>query len=201
MPLRGREHPEVRQMGVSADLRRQSRPRCPRQVARHRQSGAPEEGEGRGCHPPVADRQQFGDPRHVLLRQQGERVGPLGADGELGMAGPRYLRPRRLPSCHSLVACQRRSRCRCRRGRRRLPLPRRRGRAGHRLLLDVDRARPSPLGGGSSADRARGRAEAVVPPTRPCERLRPSRRRRRRRAASLPARWRGWWRSGSPRSP
>ena len=47
------------------------------QVGRHDQRGAAVEGERRGQHPAVADRDQVGYPAHRLLFQQRDRIGAV----------------------------------------------------------------------------------------------------------------------------
>jgi len=74
-------------MRVAAQLSREPGARQPRQVCRHDQRAAAEEGERRRQHPPVADRDQLGHPRECLLLQQRDRVAAR-VEVDLGVRGP-----------------------------------------------------------------------------------------------------------------
>ena len=72
-----REQPEVHQVRVTAELRREPRHGRRRQVGGHDRGRASVEGERRGGHPPVAKRHEIGHPRRRLLLEDGDRVGAL----------------------------------------------------------------------------------------------------------------------------
>ena len=74
LPLRGGEHPEVRQVGVAADLGVQARAWGRGEVGRHDQRRTPVEGERRDHHPSVAEGDQLGHPGRALLLEQRDRV-------------------------------------------------------------------------------------------------------------------------------
>ena len=76
-PLRGGEHPEVRQVRVPAQLAGQPRGRGAGQVGGHDLRRAPVEGERGHHHPAVPDRDQVRLPGGVLLLQQRDRVRPV----------------------------------------------------------------------------------------------------------------------------
>ena len=85
------------------------RPRGRRQVGGHDQRGAAVEGERRGEHPPVADRDELGNPARGLLLEQRDRVGPVGRRlparrGSTSAPGSRASFPRATRS--STVRCR-----------------------------------------------------------------------------------------------
>ena len=106
LPLRRGEHPEVRQVRVTADLGVQAGAGGGRQVGGHDQRGAPIERERRHQHPAVTDGNQLRHPGYRLLLEQRDRVGPV--DGRLptAMAGPGNLVTRRLPPGNTLPRSQ-----------------------------------------------------------------------------------------------
>ena len=106
LPLGGGEHPEVRQVRVTADLDVQTGAGGGGQVGGHDQRGAPVERERRHQHPAVTDGNQLGDPAYRLLLEQPDRVGSV--DGRLpaAMAGPGNLVTRRLPPGDALLGSQ-----------------------------------------------------------------------------------------------
>ena len=77
LALGRREHAEVRQVRVAAELDHDVGPRGVRQVGGHEQRGATEERERRHEHAAVADRDEFGDPARGLLLQQRDGVGSV----------------------------------------------------------------------------------------------------------------------------
>ena len=77
LPLGGREHAEVRQMGVAAELNLQAGPGRVLQVGGHDLGRAAVEGERRDQHPPVAHRHQVGLTGRILLLEQRDRVGAI----------------------------------------------------------------------------------------------------------------------------
>ena len=91
-----REGAEVGEVGVAAGLHPQPRDRGPRQVGRHHRGGAAEEGEGRGRHPPVADRHQVGDAGLRLALEDRDRILAIGRRLEAGVARAPSRRARRL---------------------------------------------------------------------------------------------------------
>ena len=68
------EAPEVREVGVTAELCVQARARVGAEVCGHDLRRAAVERERRDEHPPVADRDELGNARGVLLLEQRERV-------------------------------------------------------------------------------------------------------------------------------
>ena len=96
LPLGRGEHPEVRQVRVTAELDGQARAGRGGQVGGHDQRGAAVERERRDQHPAVADRHQLGDPLVRLLLEQRDRVGAVAAGSHRrGCAGE----PRCAPPC------------------------------------------------------------------------------------------------------
>jgi hypothetical protein len=67
LPLGRREHAEVRQVRVAAELNGDPRRRGWSEIGRHDQRRAPEKRERRGQHSPVSDRNELGDPVLPLL--------------------------------------------------------------------------------------------------------------------------------------
>ena len=94
-PLGRCEPPEVRQVGVAAELHVQPRRRCATQVGGHDLGRPPIERERRSPHPAVADRDQVGFAGEVLRFQQAHRVGTVTGRGPSGMARQRRPFPRR----------------------------------------------------------------------------------------------------------
>ena len=76
-PLRRSEHPEVRQMGVTAQLDFQAGGRRVLQVGGHDLGRAPIERERRHHHPAMANRDQVRFPGQVLGLQERHRVGAV----------------------------------------------------------------------------------------------------------------------------
>ncbi len=93
-PVGRREAAEVVDVGVAADLDHEARVRRRGEVGRHHRGGAAVEGEGRGGHPPVADRQQLGDPRLGLAAEDRDRVLAVGGGRPVGVRGARRRRSR-----------------------------------------------------------------------------------------------------------
>ncbi len=91
------EGAEVGEVGVAACLHPQPGDRRRGEVGRHHRGGAAEEGEGRGRHPPVADRDQLGDARARLGLEDLDRVGPAGGRLPRRVGGAGSIRARRLP--------------------------------------------------------------------------------------------------------
>ena len=83
------EGTEVREVGVAAELDLQTRPRLARQVGRHEVGGTAVERERGHEHPPVADRDQLGHPRRVLLAEQLDRIAPAGGRPPVAVCGSR----------------------------------------------------------------------------------------------------------------
>ncbi len=101
--LRRGEATEVREVGVAAELHLDPRARGPGQIGGHHVGGPAEEGERRGDHPPVADRDQLGHARRGLLLQQRDRIGAVGPRLPLGVARAGRLRARRSATCGALL--------------------------------------------------------------------------------------------------
>ncbi len=80
------ERAEIGEVGVSAHLGVQTGARRGRQVGGHDQRRPAEERERRDEHAPVADRDELLHPRPRLLLEQRDRVGPIGAGSEGGVA-------------------------------------------------------------------------------------------------------------------
>ena len=97
-----REHTEVHEVRVAAQLRREPRAGRVGQVAGHDQRRAPIEGERRDQHPPVPDRHEL----RALASRPGSPAVPPGQAGcarrEAGVARPRHLGPRGLAPSHPL---------------------------------------------------------------------------------------------------
>ena len=74
-PVRGRVHPEVREVRVAAQLHVQPRPRHAREIRGHDVRRPAIERERRDQHPPVPDRHELLHPRLRLLLEQLDRVG------------------------------------------------------------------------------------------------------------------------------
>ena len=74
--LRGREHPEVRQVGIAAQLRAETRGRRVIEVRGHDLRRTAVEGERRDHHSAMPDRHQIRLSGEVLLLEQGNRIGP-----------------------------------------------------------------------------------------------------------------------------
>jgi hypothetical protein len=106
LPLGGGEHPEVRQVRVTADLDVQAGAGGGGQVRGHDQRGAPVKRERRYQHPAVTDRNQLGDAGYGLLLGQPDRVGSVGGRLPAAMAGPGNLITRRLSPRHTLPRSQ-----------------------------------------------------------------------------------------------
>ena len=84
--------PKLDQMGVAAQLDLE-RGGLGGQIGGHHRGGPPEEGEGRGGHPAVADRDQVGEPGGGLEGQDLQWIGPVGGGLPVAVAGPGH-RPR-----------------------------------------------------------------------------------------------------------
>jgi hypothetical protein len=95
-PVSRAEDAEIGQVGVTARLHRQPGHRSLRQVTGHRQGRPPEVAERGSHHPAVPDGHELGNPRHLLLFQQGDGVRPVSRRVEHRMALPRHLGPGRL---------------------------------------------------------------------------------------------------------
>ncbi len=95
-PVGGGEGAEVGEVGIAAGLHAQARDRGPRQVGSHHRGGAAVEGERRGRHSPVADRDQLRDPRARLPLEDLDRVLAVLGRAPAGVAGARRARTRRL---------------------------------------------------------------------------------------------------------
>ena len=123
LPLRRAEQAEIRQVGVTAQLHGDPAYRGGRQVGRHDQRGATVEGERRGQHPAVADRDQVGYPARRLLFQQRDRIGAVRSGFPSSVTRPWCLLARGQAPGDSLVDGQvpappRRRERSCRFGRR-----------------------------------------------------------------------------------
>ena len=102
-PLRGREHSEVHQVGVTTDLCDDPRTRCAGEVGRHDERGSPIERERRHEHAAIADRDQLRHPAHGLLLQQRHRVRSVRSGREACMARSGHLASRCLAPRHALL--------------------------------------------------------------------------------------------------
>ena len=103
-PLGRREHAEVREMRVAAELDLETRRRRVLQVGGHDLRRAAVERERRDHHPPVADRHEIGLAGGVLLLEQRDRVGP--ARSWLSIRRAPTVRPARarcLADSHSIL--------------------------------------------------------------------------------------------------
>jgi hypothetical protein len=96
-PVRRREHTEVRQVRVAAQLHLQIGSRHVLEIGRHQLRGAPEERERRHEHAPVADRHELGDARQRLLLELLDRIAARGRRLPLAVHAPSDLRPPGLP--------------------------------------------------------------------------------------------------------
>ena len=103
LALGGAEQTEVRQVSVAAELHRDPRPRGGRQIGRHDQRGAPVERERRHQHPPVPDRDKFGDAGRGLLLEQLDGVGAVRPRLQSACAGSRSRRPGLLATRSALL--------------------------------------------------------------------------------------------------
>ena len=83
--LRRAEHPEVRQVRVTAQLHIEPRRGAPVEVCRHDLRGAPVERERRCHHPAVPHRDQVGVAPGVLFLEQVDGVLPAGIRRPAGM--------------------------------------------------------------------------------------------------------------------
>ena len=97
--LRRREHAEVRQVRVTAQLDVEPGGGGPREVGGHDLGRAPVEREGRDHHPAVTNRHQVLLAGGVLLLEQSHGVGTLGRRRPAFVAGSRRLRAGFLPPC------------------------------------------------------------------------------------------------------
>ncbi len=99
-PVGGGEGAEVGEVGVAAGLHPQARVGGLGEVHRHDRRGAAEEGEGRGQHPPVADRDELGYAVLGLLLEHRDRISavprrlPIAVTGSVPSPAPPFLRPR-----------------------------------------------------------------------------------------------------------
>ncbi len=112
VPLGRPEDPEVREMGIAAELHAHAGARRRGEIGRHDQRRTAVERERRHEHPPVADRHQLRHPRLRLLLEQPDRIGPGRRRLPLRVARARHLRTRRLPTCRTLDRRQMRNRTR-----------------------------------------------------------------------------------------
>ena len=103
LPLRGREHAEVRQVRVTADLRVEPGTRRGGQVGGHDQRRAAVERERRDQHPAVPDRDQLGDPAGGLLLEQRDGVGSVRGGLPATVTGPGDLVAGGLAPSHPLL--------------------------------------------------------------------------------------------------
>ncbi len=91
LAIRGGEGAEVGEVGVAAELHGEAAARGARQVRRHHRRGAAVEGERRGEHPPVAERDELADPRGGLGLEQLDRVRPVARRRPLAVARARRI--------------------------------------------------------------------------------------------------------------
>ena len=123
-PIGGGEDAEVGEVGIAACLNPQPGFGGLREVHRHDRRGAAKEGEGRGQHPPVADRHELGDAALGLALEQLDRIfaGPSPAPTRRGWSeatsrAPPCRRPRsqlprhRCPQCWDVVGAGGMSHC------------------------------------------------------------------------------------------
>ena len=101
--VRRREHAEVRQVRVAAELDVEPGARPGGEVRRHQVRGAAVEGERRHQHPPVADRHELGNAGAALRLEQLDGIGPVVGRLPLAVHAAADLRPRRLAGCGALV--------------------------------------------------------------------------------------------------
>ena len=87
--IRRGERAEVREVGVAAELDLQAGAGRVREVGGHEVGGAAVERERGHEHPPVADRDQLGHARRVLLPEQLDRIAPAGAGHQVAVSGSR----------------------------------------------------------------------------------------------------------------
>ena len=92
----GGEDAEVRQVGIAACLDLQPGLGGLREVHRHDRRGAAIEGERRGEHPPVADRDQLVDAALGLVLEHLDRISPARRRLPFAVARARNLLARRL---------------------------------------------------------------------------------------------------------
>ena len=100
--LRRAEDPEVREMRIAADLDVQPRVRGRGQIGGHRQRRAPEVGERRDQHAPVANGHELRHPGPGLLLEQVDRVHAVREHPPVGVARARDGRSGRLSACGTL---------------------------------------------------------------------------------------------------
>ena len=91
--LRRREQPEVRQVGVAAELDRDAGGRRRREVGRHRQRRAAIERERRHGHPAIADRHEVRHPGRGLLLEERDRIRAVGRRPSSRRGPPAGLAP------------------------------------------------------------------------------------------------------------
>ena len=99
----GGEDPEVREVGVAAGLDPQAGIRGLGEVHRHDRRRAAIEGEGRGQHPPVADRNEFLDAALGLVLEHLDRISAAGRRLPLSVTRARGLLARRLAGGCALI--------------------------------------------------------------------------------------------------
>ena len=92
----GGEDPEVREVRIAAELHPQAGIRGLGEVHRHDRRRAAEEGEGRGQHPPVADRNEFLDTALGLVLEHLDRISAAGRRFPVSVTRARGLLPRQL---------------------------------------------------------------------------------------------------------
>ena len=101
-----REHPEVRQVRVAAQLDRQVRAWRVGKVGGHQVGGTTVEGERGHQHPAVPEWDQLLHATGSLLLEQGDGVGPIGRRLPLAEHRTRHLRSGRLPRRGTLGRCE-----------------------------------------------------------------------------------------------
>ena len=110
LPLGGREHPEVRQMGVAAELNLQAGPGRVLQVGGHDLGRAPVEGERGDHHAAVADRHEVRLAGRVLLLEQCDRVGTVRCRFPARVRRARHMLTRSSPCRSTFVDARVRNR-------------------------------------------------------------------------------------------
>jgi len=95
--IRGREHPEVRQVGITAELRDEAAVRPGGEVAGHHGGAAPVERERRDGHATVPQREQRLHPVGLLGGEHLDGIGAIGRRRVLRDGGPGKLAPGSAP--------------------------------------------------------------------------------------------------------
>ena len=104
-PFRRREHTEVQEVGIAADLHGDPGPRRAGEVVGHQQRRTSIERERRHQHPAVADRHQLWHPRDALgSRARLDGIVSIGAWHEAGVARSGHLPRAALPRAARSVA-------------------------------------------------------------------------------------------------